>query len=63
MVDDNLLRIDIGAIKESLKLKVVRSVKWIPGTKQLADCLTKAGDSYSKLLQIIQDGRLINMLL
>jgi len=37
LVDDKRLRLDIGAIRESLRLKDVMAVKWCPGMAQLAN--------------------------
>ncbi|CAC5381686.1 unnamed protein product [Mytilus coruscus] len=41
LVDDKRLRIDIAAIAESLASKEVNNIKWCPGDKQLANCMTK----------------------
>ena len=56
MVDDKRLRIDIGALKESLKKKELNAVKWCPGDQQLADCLTKKGASDAKLRCVLETG-------
>ena len=56
-VNDRRLRIDIGSIKESLK-EEVESIKWIPGSEQLANCLTKRGASGGSFLSIIQSGEM-----
>ena len=57
LVDDKRLRIDIGAIKESIQ-KHEADVRWCPGSKQLANCLTKKGAQSNDLLRVIQTGRL-----
>ncbi|CAC5368587.1 unnamed protein product [Mytilus coruscus] len=54
LVDYNRLRIDIAAIAESLASKEVDNIKWCPGDKQLANCMTKFGASSYELLQVIQ---------
>lgn len=59
MVDDRRLRIDISTIKESLSRGEIRSVKWCPGSYQLANCLTKRGAQCSQLIQTLQKGKLI----
>ena len=43
MASEHRLRIDIAVIKQMLSENDLRSIKWIPGTNQLADCLTKQG--------------------
>lgn len=56
MVDDKRLRIDIGAIKQSLEVGDVKAVKWCQGSSQLANCLTKKGASGIQLLAVFQTG-------
>ena len=58
LVDDKRLRIDLGAIKESLRLGDVKSIQWCPGNLQLANCMTKKGASSKDLMQVLQSGRL-----
>ena len=57
LVDDKRLRIDIGAIKESIRRNEV-NVRWCPGSEQLANCLTKKGAQSSNLLHVIRTGHL-----
>jgi hypothetical protein len=57
-VDDKRLRIDIGAIRQSLESGEIKSIKWCPGSDQLADCLTKRGASGAQLLTALQTGKL-----
>ena len=57
LVDDKRLRIDLGAIKQSIQKNEV-DVRWCPGSKQLANCLTKKGAQSNDLLRVIQTGRL-----
>jgi len=59
LVDDKRLRIDIGAIKESIRKNEV-DVRWCPGSQQLANCLTKKGAQSSDLLRVIRSGRLLS---
>ncbi|CAC5390512.1 unnamed protein product [Mytilus coruscus] len=59
LVDDKRLRIDIAAIAESLASKEVNNIKWCPGDKQLANCMTKFGASSYELLQVIQTGKML----
>lgn len=58
MVDDRKLRIDIGALRESLQLGEITSIQWCPGSHQLANCMTKRGADGRQLLSILQTGRL-----
>ena len=60
LVNDKRLRIDIGAIKEMLKSDI-EQVKWLPGSSQLANCLTKRGASGEQLLTVFRTGRLGNI--
>ena len=43
MTNEHRLRKDIAMIKQMISQNELRSIKWIPGTEQLADCLTKQG--------------------
>jgi len=58
MVDDKRLRIDIGAIKESVEKGEIAKVRWVPGESQLANCLTKKGASGRQLLSVFQSGKI-----
>lgn len=57
MVDDKRLRLDLGAIKQSLNAGEVNAVKWCPGSLQLANVMTKRGASGLQLLEVIQSGK------
>ena len=57
-VDDKLLHIDIGAIKQLMQRNEVTSVQWIPGKKMLANVLTKIGAASFYLLELLQSGNL-----
>ena len=58
LVDDKRLRLDMGAIKESLQRGEVQRVSWCPGAAQLANCMTKRGAAGFQLQRVIQSGRL-----
>lgn len=55
-VDDRLLRLNIAAIKQLITESDVESVKWCPGSQQLADCMTKKGASGLSLRDVMQTG-------
>jgi hypothetical protein len=59
LVDDKRLRIDIGALKESLRNGELTSVNWCPGSAQIANCMTKKGAAANNLLSVIQTGKFI----
>ena len=41
LVKNKRLRINICVIKETVKIKIVKSVSWCPGSIQIANPLTK----------------------
>ena len=49
------LKVDVCIIREMIDKKEVESVNWCPSNKQLADCLTKATSSSSKLLSVLSN--------
>ena len=55
LVSDRRLRIDIGALKQSLQREVT-AVHWCPGRYQLADVMTKRGADGAALLRAFQTG-------
>ena len=57
LVSDKKLRIDIAAIKQTMSEENV-SVYWLRSSEMIADCLTKKGADSSKLLSVIQQGKL-----
>ena len=57
LVSDRKLRIDIGAIKQSITEENV-TVKWMPTAHMLADGLTKKGADVRKLSSVLQHGKL-----
>ena len=57
-VQNKRLRIDIGAIKETLMKQEIHKIKWINSTQQLADVLTKSGVNTSLLMNVLRKGTL-----
>lgn len=57
LVEEKKLRIDICAVKEMIEKDCV-TVKWVPGNKQLANCLTKGGAESISLLNVVTSGKL-----
>ena len=57
LVSDKKLRIDIASIKQTMSEENV-SVCWLQSSDMLADGLTKKGADTSKLMSVIQSGRL-----
>ena len=55
MVEDKKLRCDIAQIKENVEKENVK-LKWVPGKKMLADCLTKKPASSAELLEVLRSG-------
>ena len=58
VVNDRRLNIDISAIKQPLQSTEIHSIRWCPGSLQLANSLTKRGAQSHILLDILQFGRL-----
>lgn len=59
LVDDKRLILDIGAVRQMLKLGEVQAVEWCPGASQLADCMAKKGASAYRLLTVLQSGKVV----
>ena len=55
VISDPRLRVDIGRLREMEELGEV-DIKWVPGTLQLADPLTKKGASTKLLRQVLVSG-------
>ena len=51
-------RREVCKIREMIREGLVQKVKWVPGTEQLADILTKKGKKGIKLLEVIQEGKI-----
>ena len=58
-VEDKRLRRDLNLIKQMIDRKEVEAVQWVDGQHQLADALTKKGVNPSKLLSVVQTGRIV----
>ena len=56
LVEDAWLIPDISIIKEALEQGTIMSVKRVSSEDMLANCLTKAGTSADKLLDVLQTG-------
>ena len=57
VLTDVRLRVEMGIVRDMIEKKEVK-IKWIESGEQLADVLTKAGASSSKLLEVIEKGKL-----
>ena len=55
-VDDRRLRIDISSLKEFILNEEISSIRWCPGSIQLANGMTKQGAKVDSLLNILQTG-------
>ena len=58
VVNSKQLNIDISVIKQSLQSKEIISVRWCPGSLQLANSLTKHGAQSHTLLDTLQSSSL-----
>ena len=56
LVEDKRLRIDIAALQEAMTRDEITAIRWIPGSEQLANCMTKKGASSCDLIQLMQSG-------
>jgi hypothetical protein len=57
LVDDKKLRCDIAMIQESEDKEKV-DVRWVPGDRMIADCLTKRGARTAELISVLKTGRM-----
>ena len=57
-VNERRLRREIGMVKQWLKEGDIKKLVWVPGDLQAADILTKKGVNPSKLMMILQSGKL-----
>ena len=53
---DLKLRREVEGIRQNIQLKEIKDCVWVPGSQQLADCLTKSTASPEKLLEILASG-------
>ena len=58
MTNEHRLQTDNAGIKQMISQTELWSMKWIPGTEQLADCLKKKGANSLNLKQVLQNGQL-----
>lgn len=56
-VDDKRLRIDVGYVKQLLEQGVISSISWVPGSRMIANVLTKRGAPGSQILSLLQSGK------
>ncbi len=52
------MRLNVHRIKEYLRLKKVAKIKWVPTTHLLADSLTKSRADPSKLIRVLETGKM-----
>jgi len=57
-VSEGNMRLNVARIKEYLDLKEVAMVKWVPTTHMLADSLTKARADPSRLIRVLETGKM-----
>ena len=57
-VGERRLRREIGMVKQWLKDKEIEELVWVPGELQAADVLTKKGVNPSKIMVILQTGKI-----
>ena len=48
LVEDKGLRLDVAALKQSLKKQEISKVEWCPGEKQIANCMTNVAHQFSE---------------
>ena len=56
-ISNKRLKRDMAAIKQMLSRREVSAIDWIPGERQLADCMSKREAPSWELLQVFQTGR------
>ena len=56
--EEKILRNSIASIKELMDLQMVEEVSWVPTKYQLADCMTKRGQTSGWLLRVASYNRL-----
>jgi len=57
-VSEGRMRLNVARIKEYRDLKEVEKIKWIPTTHMLADSLTKARADPSRLIKVLETGKM-----
>ena len=56
--EEKLLRNSIAGLKELMDMKMIEEVHWVPTNRQLADCMTKRGQTSGWLLRVGNYNRL-----
>ena len=56
--EEKILRNSIAGIKELMDMKMVKEVSWVPTQQQLADCMTKRGQTSGWLLRVARSNKL-----
>jgi len=57
-VSEGRMRLNVHRIKEYLTLKEVAMIKWVPTKSMLADSLTKSRADPSKLIKVLETGKM-----
>ena len=59
-VEDKRLSVDIGYLREKINRKEIADVRLVESAKQIADCLTKSGASTELLVDILNNGNIVD---
>ena len=57
-VGERRLRREIGMVKQWISQKEIEKLVWVPGDLQLADILTKKGVNPTKIMMVLQTGKI-----
>ena len=57
-VSEGRMRLNVARIKEYRDLKEIEKIKWVPTTHMLADSLTKARADPSRLIKVLETGKM-----
>ena len=57
-VSEGRMRLNVARIKEYLDLKEIAMIKWVPTTQMLADSLTKSRADPSRLIKVLETGKM-----
>ena len=58
LIRDLRMRVDVARLREMMELEEVK-IEWVDSANQLADCLTKAGASSTKLVEVLKKNSFI----
>ena len=58
LAQDRKVRVEVAAIREQMDLKEINSIKWVPDESQLTNPLTKSTGPATRLIEVLQSGRL-----